>query len=85
MGMKTDAEIKAMAMATDGPLPDEVYRHYRGGAYLIVARAIDEATLTPSVVYRAMDTKVIWVRPLDDFMSGVEVDGVTRPRFIRYL
>jgi hypothetical protein len=58
-----------------------VYKHYKGGEYSVLALGVEEATLTPVVIYQPVGLimpgdvmeKVwphdveYWTRPLDDF------------------
>lgn len=83
--MKNDAEIKALAQSqtTGGPQPGEVYRHYRGGIYSIVARALREDTLEPIVVYHSNLKGVNWERTVANFTETVEFDNQRVPRFER--
>lgn len=57
------------------------YRHFKGGAYLVVSVALEEMNLTPVVVYKQVETGVVFTRPLDSFLEIVELDGVQVPRF----
>lgn len=84
--MANDAKIQAVAKSTEGPQPYEIYRHYKTrGLYAIDARAIEEATLTPVVIYRSLQDKVVWSRPLADFVAMVDTSEGIVPRFTRYL
>lgn len=53
------------------------YRHFSGSEYTVICTAIDEATMTDSVVYKSNADGRIWVRPLADFI-GPNRDGVHR-------
>lgn len=55
-----------------------VYRHFKGGMYVVlfVARSTDD--LSDTVVYRSLKDDSIWVRPLPEFMEIIK-DGT--PRF----
>lgn len=61
----------------------EVYQHYKGGTYEIVALAVQEQTLEPCVVYKNMDTPLVWVRAWSNWNEEVEVEGKSVPRFTR--
>jgi hypothetical protein len=81
----SDDDLKDLAQkqATGGPQPGEVYRHYKGGIYSIVARAIKEDTLEPLVIYHSNLKQTNWARTLENFTEAVEVDGKPCPRFAR--
>lgn len=50
-----------------------VYRHFKGGIYIVEDIAIDSETLGVCVIYRALyDDHKLWVRLLDDFLSEVD-------------
>lgn len=71
-----------------GPRPGEVYRHYKGGLYTVMARAIHEETLEPLVIYQSNAKGSVWARTLGVFAGLAEVeadrDFVRRvPRFER--
>lgn len=58
------------------------YRHFKGNSYEVIAQAKHCETLEPLVVYRALYGEGdVWVRPLEEFLSTVTRDGVTRQRF----
>lgn len=47
------------------------WRHIKtGGDYCIENLAYDEATLRVLVIYRAVASNLLWVRPYDEFMDG---------------
>jgi hypothetical protein len=81
----TDEELKAIAQAqaTSGPQPDWEYLHYKGGRYVIVARALREDTLEPVVIYRSIAKGFTWERTLANFAEMVEVDGRRVRRFAK--
>jgi hypothetical protein len=59
------------------------YRHYKGGLYTFIAKAKCSETLQDLVVYQSDGDGDVWVRPLKEFASRVEVDGELKPRFER--
>jgi hypothetical protein len=44
-----------------------LYQHYKGGYYELLFVALNESDKTEMAVYRAEDTDLIWVRPLEEF------------------
>lgn len=75
-----------MTADRDNPVPDETWRHYQGGFYVIVAVATMQKTGEPVVVYRTFDARVpaMWVRALDEFMGTVNSGrGMIADRFSR--
>lgn len=63
------------------------YQHYKGGKYQVIGLAKHSETFEDLVVYEALyDNKLskIWVRPLNNFLEEVEVDGKMLKRF-KYL
>lgn len=59
----------------------QLWRHYKGNVYCIIATALDENTLVPLVIYQSADNKrdVVWSRPMAKFVSTVE--GTVEHRF----
>jgi hypothetical protein len=58
------------------------YRHYKGQLYEVLGSSLHSETLQVMVVYRALyGDGNLWVRPRSMFLSDVEVDGATVPRF----
>jgi hypothetical protein len=72
----TDADLKDLArrQAEGGPQPGQVFRHYKGGIYTVVARAVKEDTLEPLVVYRSDERGTVWARTLADFTEVCDVE-----------
>jgi hypothetical protein len=65
-------------------LPAGVYKHYKGGLYLVLGVAQHSETLEKMVVYvhlGAAEGAAIWVRPYDMFFEDVDVGGIRKPRF----
>jgi hypothetical protein len=46
----------------------QTWQHAKGSFYTIIATGIDEATLTPAVIYAGCDG-VVWVRALEVFFG----------------
>lgn len=58
------------------------YRHYKGNEYEVIGIAKHSETLEELVVYRALyGDGQIWVRPLNNFVEEVEVEGKNVARF----
>jgi hypothetical protein len=51
-------------------LPGSVWRHRKGGVYVVLAVATREADRQPDVVYRCARTAVIYTRPAVEFLDG---------------
>lgn len=65
-------------------IPGEIWRHYKGKDYRIIALSRHSEDLEWYVVYEALyDNSVskIWHRPLNIFLSSLEIDGSSTPRF----
>lgn len=71
--MNRHDEDKLKAIAQDGnvggPEVGSVWRHYKGGLYVVVARSIKEDTLEPLVTYRSNARGTFWTRTLANFME----------------
>lgn len=52
------------------PLPGQLYCHRKGGLYVIVCIASEEATQRPVVVYQSRQDGRYWTRPLEEFTDG---------------
>lgn len=65
----------------DRPKDGEVYTHYKGGLYEIVATGFLEDTEVPCVVYRSLKKDITWVRTAKNFLENIEHNGNNRPRF----
>lgn len=63
------------------PRPGEVYRHYKGGYYSIIATSVMEETGEHLVTYHSSSKATNWTRTLDNFLEAVEVDGAKVGRF----
>ena len=63
-----------------------IYRHYKGGMYLVIGTALHSETLEELVLYKHLDEKgepseEYWVRPRTMFLESVKVAGKAMPRF----
>lgn len=75
-----DKDIAQQRINDEGPAPGSRFRHYKGGEYIVVANALEEATLQHVVVYRS-PKGTTWTRTIDDWNATVEMDGTTMRRF----
>lgn len=58
------------------------YEHYKHMRYNVLSVALIEATNEPCVVYRALYGEgATFVRPLEDWLAEVRVEGRLVPRF----
>lgn len=60
----------------------ELYRHYKGGFYVVLCEANHSETLETLVIYRD-ENGVVWARPKTFFYGLVEVDGRLVKRFAK--
>ena len=66
------------------PDPGQRYRHYKGQLYEVVTYALAESNCCEAVVYRDVNTGVVWVRSLHSWLEPVMTDGgQIVPRFAR--
>ncbi|WP_227429010.1 DUF1653 domain-containing protein [Psychrobacter sp. I-STPA6b] len=64
------------------PIPQGIYRHYKGNLYQVLHTARHSETDEPMVVYRCLyGDYSVWVRPLVMFTEMVMIDGEQVPRF----
>ncbi|WAI86797.1 hypothetical protein SC65A3_00241 [Psychrobacter sp. SC65A.3] len=64
------------------PIPQGIYRHYKGSLYQVLHTAQHSETEELLVVYRCLYGEYgVWVRPLAMFSETVTVDGKQLPRF----
>ena len=58
-----------------------IYRHYKGGFYQVYRIAKHTETEEKVVIYRPLNKKEYWARPLNMFCDNVKVNDVVVPRF----
>ena len=59
-----------------------LYRHYKGGMYLVHSIARHTETKDKLVIYQSMYGDYgMWARPLDMFQSKIEYNGTIMDRF----
>lgn len=59
----------------------DVFRHFKGNVYKVIALARDCEDLSEVVVYQNVEKGDTWVRPLDNFLETVTRDGKSFKRF----
>jgi hypothetical protein len=65
----TDTKDRAQENLREVHLPFGVYRHYKGGLYVLFATSVDESTLAPLVHYYSLEKKTRWTRTRGNFME----------------
>lgn len=59
------------------------YRHYKDRLYTVLTIGLNEETLEPCVVYQAeYGEKLIWIRPISDWLKKVEWNEALVDRFV---
>lgn len=61
-----------------------IYKHFKGGIYLVDSIAKCSETGKRMVVYKSLKDLRIWVRPYEDFIGIKEVEGGYTFRFSRH-
>jgi hypothetical protein len=60
------------------------YKHYKGNLYEVIDVGKHSDTLEELVIYRALyGNKSLWVRPIKNFFSEVEINGIKQKRFVK--
>ncbi len=83
MSVPTEKDIAQLKHSHCGPRVGEIYRHYKGGLYVVIARAIHEESCEPLVIYQSNISGATWARSLENFTSRVPVGIYFEPRFTR--
>ena len=76
--------MKEIESGWDGfnrPETGQLFEHYKGDFYEIVATGFLEDTEAPCVVYRSAKMNTVWVRTAKNFFEEVEFKGERRARF----
>lgn len=63
------------------PKDGQIFQHYKGGQYEIIATGFLEDTEAPCVIYRSLERNMVWVRTAKNFLEEIEYDGKMSPRF----
>ena len=67
--MNVQAEIRHIKGAMVGHL----YKHFKGGLYVVTDIAVHSETEEPMVIYRNFhDSSLVWCRPMSMFLSEVD-------------
>lgn len=78
----SDNEIVALWGQFERPSDGDRFQHYKGDEYEIITTGFLEDSLTPCVVYRSLETSIVWVRSAEDFLAIITLkDGIRQPRF----
>lgn len=59
-------------MTSDNPKPLHKYEHYKGGKYVVTELANHTETMEVMVVYKSLDFKTLWVRPLSEWLKPID-------------
>ena len=51
-----------------------IYRHFRGGYYVVISQATVEATGEAVVIYQSLQDGRVWTRPISSFLEPVPED-----------
>ena len=73
-----------MNASIDQIKPNQIWRHYKGNDYRVIALSCHSEDLTWYVVYETLyenSVSKVWHRPLEIFLGTVELDGLIVPRF----
>lgn len=54
------------------PLPNQLYKHYKGGTYQIISMATHTETGEKLVVYKSLNFGSVYVRPYDLFTESID-------------
>lgn len=59
------------------PLPNQIYKHYKGGTYQIISLSTHTETNEILVIYKSLNFGTVYARPLDSWI-GVTNEGDIR-------
>lgn len=93
MSTKTDHILSELdkAYCSLFKLAHKYWKHYKGGVYSVEGIAFDTAAGEATVIYRRIDgpnfdmfteSEIKYTRLYSEWLSTVEVDGVTQQRFV---
>lgn len=78
-----DARIKAQkdAQGWASVMTGNVYRHFKGGLYVVQGVAVHSETAELLVIYTSKDEpQKMWARPLEMFVSSVDKEKYPRAK-----
>lgn len=81
MTIKADKE-NAHRELEGAPKIGQVFRHYKGGLYVVTEVSIMEDSLEPLVTYRSNARGTSWTRTLANFTQWVSPGNATVPAMI---
>jgi len=58
-----------------------VYGHYKGGKYFVLGTAVHTKSKDKLVIYSALNSNELYVRPKEMFCGNVMIGGREMPRF----
>ena len=73
--------IRTPITSTEMPLQFSLWRHYKGGLYVVLGMVWEPEATPDRVVYAGVRHGFIWVRSLKAWREEVEVNGMKMPRF----
>lgn len=56
------------------PLPNQIYKHYKGGTYQIISLATHTETGEIMVIYKSINFGSVYARPIDTWFSKTDSD-----------
>lgn len=80
---KSLEEIASQWSQYDRPEDGDVFVHYKGGTYEIVATGFLEDSEAPCVMYRSFEKNIVWVRTAKNFFEDIEYCGKIQKRFVK--
>jgi len=61
------------------------FQHFKGSIYRIVSFATDTENQNTLIIYKNVNSEELWARPISIFLSSVEREDYSGPRFIKLL
>lgn len=59
------------------------FKHFKGGVYETIDAVFNSETCEPYVLYRNIETKKYWFRPIAEFFGIVNNEDYNGPRFVK--